>query len=206
MNKSFKIEGMTCSACANRVERVVKKIEGVNEANVNFATETLTVKFDDNTVNNEKIELAVEKAGYKVKKNIKSYTLKVEGMTCSACANRIERVTKKLDGVESSVVNFATEKLTVKMDEDTVTYGQVKAVVEKAGFKLIKEEEIKNQKKKLEDKNILLIRFIISVIFTLPLLVISMGHMLGMPLPSIIDPMMNPLNFAIVQTLSLIHI
>ena len=191
---------MTCSACANRVERVVKKVDGIESANVNFATEILTVQYDDSKIDNEKIESAVEKAGYKVKKNIVSYTVKVEGMTCSACANRIERVTKKLEGVESSAVNFATEKLTVTIDEDNITYGQIKAVVEKAGYKLIKEEETKNEKK-LEEKNILLIRFIISLVFTLPLLIISMGHMVGMPLPNIIDPMANPLNFAILQTL-----
>ena len=191
---------MTCSACANRVERVVKKVDGIESANVNFATEILTVQYDDSKIDNEKIESAVEKAGYKVKKNIVSYTVKVEGMTCSACANRIERVTKKLEGVESSAVNFATEKLTVIIDEDNITYGQIKAVVEKAGYKLIKEEETKNEKK-LEEKNILLIRFIISLVFTLPLLIISMGHMVGMPLPNIIDPMANPLNFAILQTL-----
>ncbi len=96
--KAFKIEGMTCSACANRVERFVKKLEGVNSANVNFATETLNVEFDENKLNNENIEATVVKAGYGVKKNMKTYTFKVEGMTCSACASRVERVTKKLKG------------------------------------------------------------------------------------------------------------
>ena len=94
--KAFKIEGMTCSACANRVERVVKKLDGVDNANVNFATETLSVEFDETKLNNENIEATVVKAGYGVKKNLKTYTFKVEGMTCSACANRVERVTKKL--------------------------------------------------------------------------------------------------------------
>ena len=111
--KSFKIEGMTCSACANRVERVTKKLEGVNESSVNFATETLSVDFDENILTSADIEAAVVKAGYGVKKNINTYSFKVEGMTCSACANRVERVTKKLEGVQSSSVNFATEKLTV---------------------------------------------------------------------------------------------
>ena len=199
MNKSFKIEGMTCSACANRIERVVKKIEGIEEANVNFATETLSAKFDDSKVDNEKIEAVIEKAGFKVKKNIKSYTLKVEGMTCSACASRIERVTKKLEGVEKSSVNLATEKLMITMDEDTVTYGQIKGAVEKAGFKLIKEEEVNLEKKKMEPQTLMLIRFIASLIFTVPLFIISMGHMVGMHLPMWMDPMSNPLNFALVQ-------
>ena len=197
--KAFKIEGMTCSACANRVERFVKKLDGVNNANVNFATETLNVEFDETKLNNENIESVVVKAGYGVNKNLKTYTFKVEGMTCSACANRVERVTKKLDGVQSSVVNFATEKLTVNIDEDEIGYGEIKAAVDKAGYKLVKEEEIAEGKKKLEASKVLLIRFIVSLIFAVPLLIITMGHMLGMPLPNIITPMMNPFNFAIIQ-------
>jgi len=196
--KALKIEGMTCSACANRVERVVKKLDGVDNASVNFATETLSVEFDETKLNNENIEAAVVKAGYGVKKNFKTYTFKVEGMTCSACANRVERVTKKLNGVQSSAVNFATEKLTVNINEDEVGYLEIKAVVDKAGYKLIKNEE-QITEKKLDESQILLIRFIVSLIFTTPLLVITMGHMLGMPLPYIIDSMMNPLNFAIIQ-------
>jgi len=199
--KTLKIEGMTCSACANRVERFVKKLDGVDNANVNFATETLSVEFDEKRLNNENIESAVVKAGYGVKKNLKTYTFKVEGMTCSACANRVERVTKKLDGVQSSVVNFATETLTVNMDEDEIGYGEIKATVDKAGYKLVKEEDRAEGKKKLEASKVLMIRFIVSLIFTVPLLIITMGHMLGMPLPHIIDSMMNPLNFAIVQVL-----
>ena len=199
--KNFKIEGMTCSACANRVQRVVNKLDGVQNANVNFATETLSVEFDEEKLNNENIESAVVKAGYGVKKNLKTYTFKVEGMTCSACASRVERVTRKLEGVQSSVVNLATEKLTINIDEDEIGYANIKAAVDKAGYKLIKEEEKEIGKKKLEPSQILLIRFIVSLIFTIPLLIITMGHMLGMPLPYIIDSMENPFNFAIIQVI-----
>ncbi len=200
-NKSFKIEGMTCSACANRVERAISKLEGVEKANVNFATETLTVDFNKENLNSQMIEEAVVKAGYGVKKNVKTYNFKIEGMTCSACANRVERVTKKLEGVENSTVNFATEKLTIKVNEDEISYGDIKAAVDKAGYKLIK-EEVKDKEKQGEGKSEaskLLTRFISSLIFTVPLLIITMGHMVGMHLPSIIDPMTNPLNFALIQ-------
>lgn len=197
--KAFRIEGMTCSACANRVERFVKKLDGVNIANVNFATETLNVEFDENILNSENIEGAVVKAGYGVKKNFKTYTFKVEGMTCSACSSRVERVTKKLNGVQSSVVNLATEKLTINIDEDEIGYSEIKAAVDKAGYKLVKEAEKSEEKKKLSASEVLLRRFILSLIFTVPLLIITMGHMLGMPLPDIIDSMMNPFNFAVVQ-------
>ena len=197
---TFKIDGMTCSACANRVERVVKKMDGVEEASVNFATETLLVKFDEAKVDAAKIEEVVVKAGYSVRKDMRDYTFKVEGMSCSACANRVERITKKIDGVESANVNFATEKLTVRVDAEKVRYSDIKLAVDKAGFKLIKEDdEVKEASKKKDESKLLLNRFIFSLIFTVPLLIISMGHMVGMPLPSIIDPMKNPLNFALVQ-------
>lgn len=200
-NKSFKIEGMTCAACSGRVERVVGKLEGVENASVNLATETLSVKYDKEKIDEKKLELAVIKAGYGIKKNIKTYTYKVEGMTCAACSGRVERVTKKLHGVENSIVNLATEKLTITINEDEIGYGDIKAAVEKAGYKLIKDEDNKPMEvKKVNDPSrILFKRFIWSIIFTVPLLVISMGHMVGMPLPNILDPMINPLNFALVQ-------
>ncbi|MBY6837648.1 cadmium-translocating P-type ATPase [Clostridium botulinum] len=197
--KSFKINGMTCSACANRVERVVGKLDGVEKSNVNFATETLSVEFDENKLQDKDIEEKVVKAGYSIKKNIKTYNLKVEGMTCSACANRVERVTKKIGGVQESNVNFATEKLTIVIDEDVIGYSDIKTAVEKAGYKLEKEDKAKEDKKESNPAKELLNRFITSVILTVPLLIISMGHMVGMHLPSIIDPMINPLNFALIQ-------
>ncbi|WP_370649790.1 heavy metal translocating P-type ATPase [uncultured Clostridium sp.] len=189
---------MTCSACANRIEKVIGKMDGVTEVNVNFATETLTIDYNEQEVSKEVIEQKIEKIGYKVQKNIQSDTYKIEGMTCSACANRIEKITKKMQGVESSIVNFATEKLTISYDLDIINFIDIKSKVEKAGFKLIKEEE-KTKEKKLDEQGKLLWRLILSLIFAIPLLTITMGHMVGMPLPKIIDPMINPINFAIIQ-------
>jgi len=192
---------MTCSACANRIEKVVSKMDGVKDANVNFATETLTVNYDDKAITKLDIEEKVEKIGFKIQKNIQSHNYKIEGMTCSACANRVEKVTKKILGVENAVVNFATEKLSISYDADVINFGDIKAKVEKAGYKLIREDEqkVEEKRKKLDEKGKLFWRLILSLIFALPLLTITMGHMVGMPLPNIIDPMMNPLNFAIIQ-------
>ena len=198
MNKRCKIGGMNCSACSNRVERGIKKLEGVKEANVNLTTETLTVDFDESKISFKDIEEKIENLGYKVIKNIKTYTYKVQGMTCAVCASRVERITKKLEGVEDSIVNLNTEILNITIDQDLVTYADIKRVVEKAGYKLIKEEEIRKDNK-LSDKDKLLRRLIFSCIFTIPLLIITMGHMVGMPVPNIIDPMQNPMNFAAFQ-------
>ena len=199
MDKKYKIGGMTCSACANRVERGIKKMEGMKDASVNFTTETLTVSFDENKVTSNEIEKKVEVLGYSVIKNIKTHTYRVEGMTCAVCAGRVEKVTKKIEGVQDSVVNLTTEKMSITVDDDIVTYGDIKRAVEKAGYKLVREEEKENTEKKLSDKDKLLRRLIFSCIFTIPLLIVAMGHMVGMPLPKIIDPMVNPMNFAVFQ-------
>ena len=199
MDKKYKIGGMTCSACANRVERGIKKMEGMKDASVNFTTETLTVSFDENKVTSNEIEKKVEVLGYSVIKNIKTHTYRVEGMTCAVCAGRVEKVTKKIEGVQDSVVNLTTEKMSITVDDDIVTYGDIKRAVAKAGYKLVREEEKENTEKKLSDKDKLLRRLIFSCIFTIPLLIVTMGHMVGMPLPKIIDPMVNPMNFAVFQ-------
>lgn len=123
-------------------------------------------------------------------------SFKIEGMTCSACANRVERTVKKLNGVNNSTVNFATETLTVEFNEAELSNENIEEAVVKAGYKLVKEDKEENNR---EPSQILLKRFTVSLIFTVPLLIITMGHMLGMPLPNIIDSMINPMNFAIVQ-------
>ena len=76
MNNKFKIGGMSCSACANRIEKVVSKMDGVKDANVNFATETLTVNYDDKVVTKVDIEQKVEEIGFRIEKNLQSHTIK----------------------------------------------------------------------------------------------------------------------------------
>lgn len=126
-------------------------------------------------------------------------TFKVYGMTCSACASRVERVTRKLEGVKDASVNFATEKLTVTVEKNKISYEKLKTTIDKAGYRLVEEINLKTETKEVSESRRLFNRFIISLAFTVPLLIISMGHMIGMPLLSIINPKINPLNFALVQ-------
>jgi P-type Cu+ transporter len=199
--KVLKIEGMTCAACAKAVERASKKLEGVEEASVNYATEKLSVIFDDSKVSLTDIQLAVEKAGYKALVESANKTLKIEGMTCAACAKAVERATRKLEGVIEANVNYASEKLNISYDPSQVRVSDIKKAVEKAGYKLVEEEvSVDNDKMKKEAEiRALWRRFLISAIFTVPLLVISMGHMIGYELPGFIDPMTSPRTFALVQ-------
>lgn len=116
IDKTFKIEGMTCASCAQTVEKSARKLSGMNKAAVNLATEKLTVQYDDSVLSESDIQEAVKNAGYKVKKNIVQKTLNIEGMTCASCAQTVEKSTQKLEGMEEASVNLATEKLSVKYD------------------------------------------------------------------------------------------
>ncbi|MGH4124849.1 MAG: heavy metal translocating P-type ATPase [Clostridium sp.] len=210
--KSLKIDGMTCSACAKAVERATKKLDGVIESNVNFATEKLTINYDEAKTSVPDIQAAVEKAGYKALIESTSKTFKIEGMTCAACVKAIERVTKKLDGVIGANVNYATEKLNISYEPSKVRISDIKKAVEKAGYKVLESETTVDADKERKEKEIKLLwnKFIISVMFTVPLLFISMGHMVaekfGYHLPEFIDPMSSPRFFAILQLVLVIPV
>ncbi|MCB2291783.1 cadmium-translocating P-type ATPase [Clostridium sp. CS001] len=203
VTKSLKIEGMTCAACAKAVERVTKKLQGVDESNVNIATDKLSISFDETKVSVEDIQIAIGKAGYKAISDVSNKTMKIEGMTCAACAKAVERATRKLDGVTDANVNYATEKLIINYEPSKLNVIDIKKAVEKAGYKAIEEETTVDEDKGRKEKEMELLwkKFIISAIFTIPLLYISMGHMMGLPLPDFINPMMNPEVFALSQLL-----
>ncbi|GKU23369.1 heavy metal translocating P-type ATPase [Clostridium folliculivorans] len=200
ISKTLKIEGMTCAACVRRVEKAVAKLDGVNEAAVNLATETLKVSFEEDKLSLNDVEVAVDKAGYKAISTVKSAKVKVEGMTCAACVSRVERFVRKVSGVEKAEVNLATETLTVAFDSDVIRLSDIKKAVEKAGYKAVEDDkEDEHRDRKLQEIRSMKRRLIISAVFTVPLLLIAMGHMLGMPLPVFIDPHHHPLSFGIVQ-------
>jgi Cu+-exporting ATPase len=197
----LKIEGMTCASCSKAVERAVKKLEGVTEASVNLATEKLSITFDEAQVSIEDIQMAVRRAGYKAITEAVKKTLKIEGMTCASCSKAVERAVKKLEGVTEASVNLATEKLSISYEPSKVRVSDIKRVVASAGYRAVEEESTTDTDKEKKEKEIKLLwkKFIVSAIFTVPLLYISMGYMLGLPLPDFISPKVNPAAFALVQ-------
>jgi len=205
--KTLELRGMTCSACAAANERAVRKLPGVAEASVNFAAETLNVKFDDATASVDSIKAAVKKAGYEAVERIDSReaTIPVAGMTCTACAAAIERSLKKLPGVEIASVNFATEKATVKYDPAAVRISEIKGAIKKAGYEPLAMEAVSeaghdaHKAAKEHEIRVMWTKFVVSAAFSLPLLYIAMGHMLGWPLPAALHPMDYPLRFALIQ-------
>src|SRR5690606_19160010 len=128
-------------------------------------------------------------------------TYAVEGMTCAACSAAVERATSRMDGVKKSSVNLANEKLTIEYDSELLTINDIKRAVNDAGYKLVLSK--KDEDKSKNDKAIkrLKLRFIISAIFTIPLLYIAMGPMIGLPILNLLDPHHNPANNVITQML-----
>ncbi|ELC8443912.1 copper-translocating P-type ATPase [Clostridium perfringens] len=197
----FKVEGMTCASCAAAIEKGVSRLDGVESANVNFATETLNVEFDKDKVSFEDINNKVNKLGYKLKDDEKQLTYKVEGMTCASCAAAIEKGLNRMDGVENANVNFAAETVTFNYDSDKVGTREIKAKVEKLGYKLVDPETNVNdehENTKNTELSLMKRKLIWSAIFTIPVFIIAMGSMMGMKLPSWMDPNTSPMNYALI--------
>lgn len=203
-NKVFSIEGMTCASCAQTVEKAAQKLKGVKTANVNLATEKMNIQFDSSALTEADIQKAVADAGYTAISNTVKKTFNIEGMTCASCAQTIEKATQKIRGVNLSSVNLATEKLVVEYDPGMVNLTDIIKAVMDSGYEAHEEvatADTVDQDKEKKQKEIksLWNRFLISALFTAPLLYIAMGHLVNAPLPDFINPMMNPEAFAIVQ-------
>lgn len=203
-NKTFNIEGMTCASCVQTIEKATKKLPGVQESNVNLATGKLNISFDENEISTQDIQAAVEKAGYKASTNTEQKTFAIAGMTCTSCVQTIEKATGKLAGVFESNVNLATEKLVIQYDPTTVSISDIIQAVSNVGYEAKEDMEMSDAADTEKDKKQKRIksmwtRFVSSAIFTIPLLYISMGHMIHLPLPTIIDPMVNPEWFSLLQ-------
>ncbi|KAF0224472.1 MAG: Cu2+-exporting [Erysipelotrichaceae bacterium] len=208
MQQTLRISGMTCAACAQRIEKVTGKLVGVSESSVNFATEKLTVNFDEKVINYSDIQSAVSKAGYElhIEQSEKQVTIPIEGMTCASCAQRIEKTVSKLNGVSSANVNLATEKATIHYDPSKIRLSQIKSEIIKIGYKPLesigvdKVDEDKARKQKAI--KVLWIKFVVSSVFSIPLFYLAMAPMikwLSLPVPEFLDPMTFPLVFAFAQ-------
>ena len=178
---TFPVMGMTCANCVAAVERSSKKAEGVTDANVNFASEKVTITYDPTVTNakevTEHVIERVKKAGYEIP--TATVELPLVGMTCATCANTIERRLNKVDGVLEATVNFASEKASVTYAPGAVTKADLVAAVRKAGYDVVEaddEEEMEDAEAlaRQAELNHQKQRLIIGAIFTIPLVAMTM--------------------------------
>jgi len=206
--KTVPIEGMTCAACSAAVERAVRKLPGVTEANVNLTAENLRLSYDESQVSLENVAQAVNDAGYKARIPSQHARLDVRGMTCAACSAAVERAVSKLPGAQSVSVSLPAEILALDYDPSELSLQQVVAAVAEAGYEALLplEQPVEDEFEKKKGRQARRLgnlrgRFNFSVVLTLPLLIISMGPMLGLRLPAFLDAQINPLNNALAQWL-----
>ena len=182
-NETLSLGGMTCAACAGRIEKTVRKIQGVSAASVNLASEKLFVEYADaHTLRS--VKEAVVKIGYQVLDKPKgtALTIPIGGMTCAACSARVEKALNKLEGVESAAVNLATEKARVIYNPQAVRISAIKEAIQKAGYQALdfsKDGAVDEDKlRKEREIKVLWTKFIVATAFALPLLYIAMVPMI----------------------------
>jgi Cu+-exporting ATPase len=183
-NVTLPITGMTCANCALNIERNVKKLPGVKEMNVNFATEQASVAFDADEIQINDVVEKIHDAGYGVATATVEFP--VTGMTCANCAMTIERtLKKKVPGVLNASVNFASERARVEYVPSLTTIDRMIDAIEDAGYGAIRPDEILDEEDaELAARNAEIQnqtrKFLVGVLFTAPLFFLSMGRDFGL--------------------------
>lgn len=182
------VTGMSCAVCAGTVERGLNKVEGIYEANVNFALGKATVRYNPQQVNIHKIISVIKDLNYDV--HTQRQEIQVAGMSCANCARAIEINLNKEPGVIETHVNVATARVVVTYLPNSIDISRIKEVItglqyeiiavdEEAGIdteRVVREKEFRHQ------RNI----FAFSAIFSLPFVWMMGGMLFGLPMPHII--------------------
>jgi len=129
----FAVTGMTCASCVMRVEKALRKVEGVHDVAVNLADEHAVLQAPPQLLS--AAVAAVEKAGYGVIRD--QHEFAVTGMTCASCSARVEKALRKLPGILTATVNLADEHATVEFVPTMISTTQMVTAIEKAGYGVI---------------------------------------------------------------------
>ena len=172
------VTGMTCANCVKTIERNVKKMDGIQAAEVNYATENVRISFDNKSTSPDAIVQRIRDVGYDVPTT--TIELPITGMTCANCAKSVSRALYKVDGVLNADVNYATEHATVSFAAGVSRQSLVQSV-ERAGYGVVEtNEEDDFQDAEAEARAAELQhqmhRLWVGVLFTVPLFVMSMAR------------------------------
>lgn len=139
-----------------------------------------------------------------MEKDTKKLELQIDGISCQACVAKIERKLSKTNGVEKALVNISNNMANIDYDEKEIKASEIMETIEKLGYTPRKKEDLKEKDESIKNEKKLkmeLLKSKIVIVLSFFIMYISMGHMLGVPLPKIFDPMINPNNFVGVQFL-----
>jgi P-type Cu+ transporter len=133
------VTGMTCASCAAAIEKGLAKLPGLQRANVNVASEEVSIEYDPRRIDTRALVDAISDAGYGV--GLEKRTFKVGGMTCASCVANVEKALGKVPGVISANVNLANEKATVTYLKGETGMADFRLAVESAGYSVVDETE-----------------------------------------------------------------
>ncbi|MDE2089492.1 MAG: copper-translocating P-type ATPase, partial [Gammaproteobacteria bacterium] len=184
------VQGMTCATCSARVERALRKLPGVTEANVNLATERASVTFDETQLDLQRLVRQIAETGYTPV--TEQLSLPVSGMTCASCTARVERALRKLSGVIDAGVNLGTERASVRYLPEVTGPAQFKQAIERAGYQVPAPESAAQAQDTGEARRARELRAlrrdaVIAALFSLPLLILAMGPALFPALQTVLD-------------------
>ncbi len=171
------VTGMSCAACARRVEKALSKTEGVSGVNVNLATGKATVEYDSGAVDLGELVGIIEGAGYGAE--VREASFGISGMSCASCVGRVEKALRKVSGVLYASVNLATGKARVEYLPDVVEVRDLELAVEGAGYGMVWEEEEPAEDAREREYAELRSRFLVAAVLTALILVGSLPMMLG---------------------------
>lgn len=172
---TVQITGMTCSACAARIEKGLSRMEGVSRANVNLALEQATVGFDPSVSGLPQIEDKIRVLGYDTVKETADFD--ISGMTCAACSARIEKVLSRTPGIAAVSVNLALETAHVEYVPGNISPREIMAKVSSIGYKAtLKEDRKDHVDRRVQEIQHKKWKWIISAILSIPLLWAMAGH------------------------------
>jgi len=197
------IRGMSCASCAVNIEKGLSQVEGVTDANVNFATEKATVTFDPEHVALGDLTKTVKDLGYEA--GVERITVPIRGMSCASCVEKVQTALKNVPGVVKAGVNFATEKATVDYIPGQVTVKDLAKAVYDAGYELLEAEEgadVVEQERAAREAELKRLRqkFIIGLVLVVPIFLLGNLHMIGLSHLLALDRQTNFLIQLILQT------
>ena len=206
--RTVAIKGMHCAACSSRIEKVLQSLDGVDSVAVNLATESMELVWNTDVISLEAIAGRVKDLGFELVQEEVGEELTLElaisGMHCAACSTRIEKVVSAMDGVITVRINLLTETGLVTYRHGLVSQRQIRAAIAGLGFESrpvtarLDQFAMKRQET-LQRLAVMKTRLIWSLGLAALLLCLSMGEMLGLPLPASINPHWHPLRFTLIQ-------
>ncbi|HDR73514.1 MAG TPA: copper-translocating P-type ATPase [Methanoculleus sp.] len=182
----LKVSGMHCATCALTVEKALRGVEGVADAEVDFAGERAIVRYDPDKAGLADLEKAVEGSGFGVV--YEQVTIRIGGMTCAMCVQAVEKALNRLEGVVTATVNLGAERAYVTYSPRIVGVNRMKGAIEEAGYRYLGTEDdysgAAEQAALERDLRTMAIRFSVGFAVSLPLFAIGI---LGIPLPVPMD-------------------